>query len=125
MTRVLTCPHLETGPDGRSRFQDLAAEFELVPFLAGLPPLEMTSPLPASACYFVHRAAGWHTGWHPSPRKLINVVLAGEVEIETGCGERRRFGRGSLFVSGDLSGAGHQTRVVSPDDWISLTVLLA
>lgn len=51
----------------------------------------------------------WHTA-----QPLMSIVLAGEWEVETGSGERRVLGPGSLTVFLDDSGQGHRSRVTSP-----------
>ena len=40
------------------------------------------------------------------------MQIAGELEVEAGDGERRRFGPGSVVLLEDVSGKGHFTRVV-------------
>jgi hypothetical protein len=69
--------------------------------------------------------AGGPVTCHPSPRVQFSITLGGEVEVTTGDGERRRFGRGSVYLSADTTGEGHDTRVVSADPWLVAVVPLA
>ena len=50
--------------------------------------------------------------WHPAPAHQLVVVLAGVWEVTTSDGAQRRWGPGEAFVPADLTGAGHQSRVV-------------
>jgi hypothetical protein len=50
--------------------------------------------------------------WHPAPRRMVVVVLSGELENEFRDGSVHRFGPGGARVIDDIGGEGHQTRVV-------------
>ena len=50
------------------------------------------------------------TGYHNAPRRQYIVVLSGDMEIETGVGEKRRLVPGDVLLAEDLTGQGHITR---------------
>lgn len=52
----------------------------------------------------------------PAGHPLTGARRAGELEIVAGDGERRRFGPGSVYLSSDTTGEGHESLVVSAGD---------
>ncbi len=53
--------------------------------------------------------------WHPAPRRQWLILLDGEIEIETGDGEIRRFRGGDILRLEDVNDTrGHRTRQRSP-----------
>ena len=59
---------------------------------------------------------GWDGDWHPAPRRLLTVSLAGEVEVTVGDGEARRLRPGDVTLAVDTTGRSHRSRVVSDTD---------
>jgi hypothetical protein len=98
---------------GASHFGDEEMPLALVDFAPPLPPVAATSPMAATNLVVITVPAGSVGDWHPVPRRQVNIVLSGEVEIEVSDGERRRFGAGSWVLGEDTWGLGHITRVVS------------
>lgn len=91
---------LYTGDDGESHFEEIEVEREKL--------------LPATGICFRVGNVGQVQDWHTAPRRQYVITLAGEAEIETGDGTRRRFGPGAVMLADDTTGRGHITRVVSP-----------
>lgn len=50
--------------------------------------------------------------FHPAPQKQFIVLLDGEIEIENGLGEKRRFRSGDVLLVEDTSGRGHKTKSI-------------
>lgn len=50
--------------------------------------------------------------WHPAPQRQFIVLLDGEIEIEVGTGEVRRFQGGQVILVEDTKGKGHRTRAI-------------
>ena len=48
--------------------------------------------------------------WHPTPARQFIFLMNGEIEIETGDGEVRRFSGGETLFLEDTSPPGHRTR---------------
>jgi quercetin dioxygenase-like cupin family protein len=106
---------IAVGADGRSR-------------LDALPPGALPSsaaPLAATGVYFRSFAPGTFLDWHPAPRRQVVVVLAGELECETGDGQVRRFGPGDARLIEDTAGRGHTTRVIGDAPAVVAVVPLA
>ena len=61
--------------------------------------------------------AGWVGDWHPSPKLQWWFQLAGEVEVEVGDGEKRRFVAGSIVrvedTTAEATSRGRQRRASS------------
>ncbi len=62
--------------------------------------------------------------FHPAPEKQFIILLDGEIEIETGIGERRRFKGGDVILAEDITGRGHKTRSVDGKTRRSIFVTL-
>lgn len=84
----------------------------------------LSEPIPASAVIFRENEPGYDYDWHVAPRRQFIVLLDGEIEIEVGDGERRRFRGGEVLFAEDTFGAGHRTRSMTPDNRRSLFVAL-
>lgn len=96
-----------TGPDGMSHFEDLPVELDdLGP--AGW----ISARWPASGVQFREVAGDYHLDFHVAPRRQLVVNLAGSVEIESGTGETRLLGPGSILLAEDTTGQGHISRSV-------------
>jgi hypothetical protein len=118
-------PRLYAGRDGVSRFEDVEVNLPLVEYLPGEPMLGLAQPRAATTIVFARLPAGWRAGQHPSPRAQFTITLAGELEVIAGDGERRRFGPGRVYLSGDTSSEGHESRAVDPGDCVVAIIPLA
>jgi quercetin dioxygenase-like cupin family protein len=95
-----------TDADGETHFRDVEVEFSLVDVAPPAAPMNISDFRPAP---------GWDGGWHPAPSVGHVFVLQGEMEVEVSDGEIRRFPQGSIWLHRDLTGKGHDSRVVSED----------
>ncbi len=107
---------------GASHFSDEEMPLALMDFAPPLPPVAATRPTAATNFVVISVPSGSEADWHTVPRRQVNVILSGEVEIEVSDGEVRRFGPGSWILGEDTWGSGHITRVVSSEA-VSLVVL--
>ena len=85
----------------------------------------LSDPIPASDVIFRENDPGYDYDWHVAPRRQFIVLLDGEIEIEVGDGERRRFHGGQVILVEDTSGAGHRTRNVAAVSRRSVFIELA
>ena len=97
---------------GLSHFEDLEFELSESDFAPPAAPLNVSAPFAVEQCFFTSVPQDWDGAWHPAPHRQFWIQLAGELEVETGDGERRRFGPGSVVLLEDVSGKGHVSRVV-------------
>lgn len=100
--------------DGVSHFRDTELIFEASDFSAKGRPLGR-SQFTDGQSGFLTVPAGWDSGWHEAPSDGFAVLIKGEVEIEAGSGEVRRFSAGQVWRSTDTNGRGHVSRVVSEE----------
>ena len=96
-----------TGPDGESHFEDVTIEMISGNFAGSL-----SAPVPVSSVMFRETGADYDLDFHPAPRRQYVVNLTGSVEIETGHGDKRILGPGSILLAEDTHGRGHKSRAV-------------
>ncbi len=110
---------LSTGNDNQSHFEDIEVPLE---------PREdfglFTLPEPAKSVFFREIPPGWKYSWHNVVCREYVITVDGEAEIEVGSGEKRKFGRGDILLAEDLTGHGHQTRVLGKKVWRQVFVTL-
>ncbi len=111
-------------PLGISHFEDVEVKLKQTNFAPPAPPLFLSSFSPASQYAFCTLPADWYGDWHPTPKKQFSFILSGELEVQTGDGELRRFSPGSIRLMEDTSGKGHTTRVVGASDVLAAIIQL-
>ena len=84
----------------------------------------LSEPWPAGAVVFRANDPSYDYDWHRAPRRQLVVLLDGEIEIEVGDGEKRRFRGGDVVLVEDTGGRGHRTRAVDGRPRRSLFVAL-
>lgn len=102
--------------EGVSHFSDV--DISLAQGVVAPPalPVNLSECRPASEVGFITIPSGWDGGWHQPPTEGYVVVLEGEVEIEVGDGQLRRFPKGSVWLHKDRKGRGHNSRVTSEEE---------
>lgn len=85
---------------------------------------QLSQPVAAESVVFRETGAEYDYDWHPAPARQFVVLLNGEIEIEVGNGEIRRFAGGEVILLEDVAGRGHRTRNVGPVPRRSLFVPL-
>jgi hypothetical protein len=116
---------LHTGSDGRSHFEELRLDLE--PRSTENPAVTILESRGIGVeriilSHISHRDSSGQM--HTVPQRQLVVHLAGVTEIEASGGETRRFGRGSVLLAEDLTGAGHATRGVGHEPRVALFVHL-
>lgn len=85
----------------------------------------LSALVPVEAIVFRETGADYDYDWHPAPARQLVVLLDGEIELEVGDGEVRRFAGGEILLLEDTEGRGHRTRNVGAVPRRSLFVRLA
>jgi hypothetical protein len=94
--------------DGASGFEDLEIE------LTDSGPLgSLSKPYPVSSVVFRETPPEYDFNWHPAPHRQYIILLDGEIEIEVGMGDKRRFRGGDILLLEDTWGSGHRTRTTN------------
>lgn len=101
---------------GDSHFSSEVLPLSLVTFSPDLPPVAAAAAMSGSSLTVLAAPAGGVADWHTVPRRQVNIMLSGTVEIEVSDGEVRRFGPGSYILGEDTEGRGHRTTVVGKTD---------
>ena len=105
-----------SGEDSESHFEELTADqlTELITSRVGDGPITV-----------YRREAQSVSDFHNAPRLQYVVMLAGEIEFETGDGSKRKMGPGDVLVAEDVTGHGHIARGVGTEPRMSLAIPLA
>ena len=98
---------LYTSPDGETHFEDL----DLAPF-------------EVSEMRFATSEAGAFGDWHNERRRQFVLVHSGEADITASDGEVRHMSPGSTMLAEDLTGKGHQMRVLGSEPCVWMFVAL-
>ena len=106
---------LYTGADGLSH----AEQIPLTLTAAGV-----SEMMKATGAQFSRRAPGPVSDWHVGPRRQLVITLSGRAELEVAGGQKVAVGPGHINLIEDLTGKGHTTRNVGPDDRIVVTIPL-
>ena len=107
-----------TGPDNESHFEEKEVDFKLNG------DMEVSELEPATGVYFRRAQASRLHDFHPAPRRQYIITLSGQVEIETGDGTVKRFGKGDIMLADDTTGRGHITRVIGGEPRVYVTIPL-
>ncbi len=109
-----------SGDDGQSHFEDLEIPMTDGPFSSRL-----SEAVPATTVIFRETTGDYNLDFHTAPRRQYVVNLTGSVEIETGLGEKRVLGSGSILLAEDTTGRGHKSRAVDDEPRECLFIPLA
>ena len=96
-----------TGDDNRSHFEDLD-----VP-LSEVRGRMMSDTFSPTGLIFRESTGDLNIDLHVAPRRQLILCLTGEVEIELGDGDLRRFVPGDVYLADDMTGEGHIHREVA------------
>jgi quercetin dioxygenase-like cupin family protein len=91
--------------DGASVFEDIEIELTNSGTIGSL-----SKSYPVSSVVFRETPPGYDFDWHPAPHRQYIILLDGEIEIESGMGDKRRFRGGDILLLEDTWGSGHRTR---------------
>ncbi len=98
---------LYTGADNETHFEEI--NFEL--FASGEIG-RLSNKVKVSELIFRETDGNYNYDFHPAPQKQFIVLLDGEIEIENGSGQKRRFSAGDVLLVEDTTGRGHKTKSI-------------
>lgn len=112
----MTCDRVSSDAAGESHFDRI--EISLVPtnYAPPAPVLDVSAAQSAEGLVFFRTPAGWTGDFHPTPRRQLLIVLAGDLQIIVSDGEERILRPGSTCLLEDTDGKGHFTKVVGNRD---------
>jgi hypothetical protein len=101
---------------GDSHFEDVSVKLSPVDYAPPAPPLNLAEPIDSGYTILFSVPAGWVGDWHPSPSRQFYIQLSGELEIQVGDGEIRKFSAGNIILVEDTSGRGHFSRALGSSE---------
>ena len=93
--------------DGESYFEDTEVPLENLGSGG-----RFSAPVTTKSVIFRETDSDYNLDFHPAPRRQYVINLTGSVEIETGLGEKRVLGPGSILLAEDTSDRGHISRAI-------------
>ncbi len=110
--------------DGQSYFEDVPVDLEremVFPPLAERLPCSLG--MIAESVSWIEAPQDWNAQQpHLPAHRTMLVTLKGEYQVQASDGETRNFPVGSVLLLDDVRGAGHSTKVLSPDGVTLLAV---
>ena len=102
--------------EGKSHFDEGEIALTTNNFAPPATPFNVSAPIVADQLVFIAMPPGWYGEWHPAPRRQYWLQTSGQIEVEVGDGEIRRFGPATVVLLEDVTGKGHVTRVIGDDE---------
>lgn len=100
---------------GCSHFEIQTIELEARDYAPPAPSLNASSLETADKSVFLELPAGYYGDWHPTPVRQWIIIMTGICEFEAGDGEKITRKAGDVIMLDDLTGKGHQTKVVGDE----------
>jgi len=100
---------------GCSHFETNQVALESNNYAPPAPPLNTSALQAAANSVFLELPVGWYGIWHPTPVRQWLIIMTGRCEFEAGDGARATRQAGDVVMLDDLTGSGHQTRVIGDE----------
>ena len=100
---------------GCSHFETNKIELEATDYAPPAPSLNTSSLETADHSVFLELPTGWYGDWHPTPVRQWLILMTGVCEFEAGDGEKVTRKAGDVVMLDDLTGKGHQTKVLGDE----------
>lgn len=107
------CLRLFSDEDGETRFKEVEMPMTAIQYAPPALAVLLSESIPATRVSWFRFPSDWNNAAHPSPRRQLFVVLAGEVEGWTSKGDKRRFRAGDCLLMEDTVGKGHGARPIN------------
>ncbi len=109
---------------GETHLRRTEIDFEIREFAPPSQPLGVSAEMASSASLFLTAPPGWDDTFHPTPRKQLAVLLAGDIRISVSDGDTIELKPGDTVLLNDMASKGHLTRVRGDRDASFLFVVL-
>lgn len=113
---------LYVGPDGISHFSKERLDFVPIQVPGVEAALAVHRLGDVQGVMLARLAAGETEDWHTAPRRQFMFCLRGIVEVTAADGERQRLRPGEFVLLEDVTGKGHRTHAVGPEDHVALAI---
>jgi len=101
--------------EGCSHFETKTIDLEAKDYAPPAPSLNTSIMASADNSVFLELPIGWYGDWHPTPARQWLVLMSGMCEFEAGDGEKIIRKAGDVVMLDDLTGKGHQTKVLGDE----------
>jgi hypothetical protein len=101
--------------EGCSHFETKTIDLEAKNYAPPAPSLNTSIMASADNSVFLELPIGWYGDWHPTPVRQWLVLMSGMCELEAGDGEKVTRKAGDVVMLDDLTGKGHQTKVLGDE----------
>ena len=101
--------------EGCSHFETKKIDLQAKNYAPPAPSLNTSNMEKADNSVFLELPIGWYGDWHPTPVRQWLILMTGMCEFETGDGERAICKAGDVVMLDDLTGKGHQTKVLGDE----------
>ena len=118
-SRPIRVIRLYTGSDGQTHSEEPTLKLSANRSLS-----EVSDPEKALSVQFWRASAGLVNDWHPAPTRQYNIRLKGRLEVELAGGKKIQLAPGQIVLAEDVTGKGHITRCLGPEDCVSVLIPL-
>ncbi len=101
--------------EGCSHFEIKTIDLEAKDYAPPAPPLNTSNLESADNSVFLELPIGWYGDWHPTPVRQWLILMTGMCEFHAGDGEKITRKAGDVVMLDDLTGKGHQTKVIGDE----------
>ena len=101
--------------EGCSHFETKRVDLEAKDYAPPAPSLNTSNMEAADKSVFLELPIGWYGDWHPTPVRQWLILMTGMCEFEAGDAERITCKAGDVVMLDDLTGKGHQTKVLGDE----------
>lgn len=114
---------LHTGLDNQTHAEDIEMSFTAA--TVGFAGSDVSQLMKISGAEIHRTPAGAVQDWHPASRRQYVILLSGREEFEVAGGNKVVLEPGHILLAEDTTGKGHISRVVGPEDLVTLWLPLA
>lgn len=108
--------------EGCSHFETQTVDLAARDYAPPAPFLNTSAMASADNSVFLELPIGWYGDWHPTPVRQWLILMTGTCEFEVGDGEKVIRKAGDIIMLDDLTGNGHQAKVLG-DEPVRITAI--
>jgi quercetin dioxygenase-like cupin family protein len=118
----ITMTRLYASTDGQAHAEETKVNLRPSTLRAGL---DESAPLKVSGARFTRWPPGYVWEWHTASQRQYVITVSGRGEVELAGGQKIQLSPGQIVLAEDVTGKGHTTRSLGPEDLVLLLVPLA
>lgn len=110
--------------NGESHVEEMTVRFSPIDYAPPAPPFGVSERIEATGSIYVRFPAGWTSKLHPTPRRQLFVLLAGNFSGQASDGTLMNLVPGDVVLMEDTVGKGHTAKVNGTEDVQAMMVHL-